>query len=179
MRNEPWSETADSNVLHTRRCGGAASCSQRDDSTLASSSTVVKHFRFGPSIVAREWVAARAVKAVGRAQRGRSGIKDARSALSGRVASRTMAARRPKITTWIHTRSPPPRCTNPTTTFPPETQTAWRERPPPWPQAWQATRSKMVVAHATVLPWTVAPTASNLTAGTERRPMRAFSKSPR
>ena len=42
-------------------------------------------------------VAARAVKAVSRAKRGRSAIKDARSALSARVASRTMTARRPKI----------------------------------------------------------------------------------
>ena len=49
-----------------------------------------------PSIVARKRVAARAVKAVSRAQRGRSGIADARSALSVRVASRTITARRPK-----------------------------------------------------------------------------------
>jgi hypothetical protein len=39
------------------------------------------------------------VKAVSRAQRGRSGIEDARSALSARVASRTMTARRPMIAT--------------------------------------------------------------------------------
>jgi hypothetical protein len=49
-----------------------------------------------PSIVARTRVAARAVKAVSRAKRGRSEIKEARSALSARVASRTITARRPK-----------------------------------------------------------------------------------
>lgn len=52
-----------------------------------------------PSIVARKRLAARAVKAVSRAQRGRSEIEDARSALSARVASRTMTARRPMIAT--------------------------------------------------------------------------------
>jgi hypothetical protein len=49
-----------------------------------------------PSIVARKRIAIRAVKAVSRAKRGRSEIKEARSALRARVASRTITARRPK-----------------------------------------------------------------------------------
>jgi hypothetical protein len=57
-------------------------------------------------------LAIRAVKAVSRAQRGRSEIINARSALSARVASRTITARRPKIATWIYARSTLPRCTN-------------------------------------------------------------------
>jgi hypothetical protein len=95
-----------------------------------------------------------------------------RSALSARVASRTMTPRRPKIATWIDTRSTPPRIMNPTTTFPAETLTVWRERPPRWPRPWQARRSKTVVAHATVLRLTTSPAVSYLSGGTRRRPMR-------
>jgi hypothetical protein len=61
--------------------------------------------------------------------------------------------------------------------FPAETRTAWRERPPRWPRAWQAKRSKMVVAHATVLRLTPSPTSSLLAGGTERRPSHPFSNS--
>ncbi len=104
---------------------------------------------------------------------------EARSALNARGASRTMTARRPKIAMWICTRSMPPRCTNPTTTFPTEMQTAWRERPPRWPRAWHARRSKTVVAHATVLRLTASPTSSPIAGGTERRPSQTFSNSQR
>ena len=149
---------------------GAANNSQRRCSDSSAAAVRRQALPFWPSIVAMTRVAARAVKAVSRAKRGRSAIEDARSALSARVASRTMIARRPKIATWIYTRSTPPRCTNPRTTSPAETQTAWRERPPRWPRAWQVRRSKTVVAHATVLRLTASPTSSPYAGGTERRP---------
>ena len=56
-------------------------------------------------------------KAVSRAPRGRSGTEEARSALRARVASRTIAARRPMIATWICTRSTRSGCGSPTTTL--------------------------------------------------------------
>jgi hypothetical protein len=46
-------------------------------------------------------IATRAIKAVSRAQRGRSEIVEARSALSTRVASRTIFERRPVCATQI------------------------------------------------------------------------------
>ena len=57
------------------------------------------------SIAAPQRIATRAVKAVSRAKRGRSGIDEARSALSVRVASRTIAPRRPLQSTRIWTPS--------------------------------------------------------------------------
>jgi hypothetical protein len=72
-----------------------------DDQTVAPSLTVVKHVCVPAVDSCQTRVAARAVKAVSRAQRGRSEIEDARSALSARVASCTITARRPKIATWI------------------------------------------------------------------------------
>src|SRR5262245_45584006 len=68
-----------------------------------------------------------------------------------------MTWRRPKVATWIRTRSPPSRCTNPPTTSAARTQTAWRERPPRWSRAWQARGAKLVVAHDTVLRLTTSP----------------------
>jgi hypothetical protein len=52
-----------------------------------------------------------------------------------------------------------------------EAETAWRERPPPWPRAWQTKWPNRVVAHATVLRLTTSPMASRLSGGRERRPM--------
>jgi hypothetical protein len=73
----------------------AADCSQgrRSDSSAAADRRQALPCR--PSIVAEKWLAARAVKAASRAQRGRSETEDARSALSARVASRTICRRRP------------------------------------------------------------------------------------
>jgi len=159
---------------------GAASAAGEDDQTVAPSLTVVKHVCVAAVDSCQKRIAIRAVKAASRAQRGRSAIEDAGSALGARgVVSRTMTARRPKILTWISTRSTLPPCTNLTTTFPAETQTAWRERPPRWPQAWQTMGSKTVVAHATVLRLTASLTALDWAGGTERCPMRAFSNSQR
>lgn len=156
--NEPGSETADPNVLHIGRCGrGLPTTAGEDNPTVTLPPTIVKHFRCGPSIVARTRVAARAVKAVSRAQRGRSATEEARSALSARVASRTISSRRPPFTTRIYmpasrlhrrVRRPP---------SPAEAETAWRERPPPWPRAWQTKWPNRVVAHATVLRLTTLP----------------------
>ena len=70
-----------------------------DDQTLAPSLNVVKHVCVAAVDSCQKRLVTRAVRAVSRAQRGRSGIKDTRSALSARVASRTMTARRPKIAT--------------------------------------------------------------------------------
>jgi hypothetical protein len=47
----------------------------------------------------------------------------------------------------------------------------WRERPRPWPQAWQAMRPFRVVAHATGLPLATARAVRHQAGGTERRPM--------
>ncbi len=47
---------------------------------------------------------------------------------------------------------------------------AWRERPHPWPQGWQAKRPFRVVAHATVLLLAPAPAVPHRAGGTERRP---------
>jgi hypothetical protein len=150
-----------------------------DVQTVAPSLNVVKHVCVATVDSCQKRLVARAGKAVSRAQRGRSGIEDTRSALSARVASRIITARRPKIATWIYTHSPPPRCMNPTTTSPTETPTAWRERPPRWPRAWRARRSQMVVAHATVLRLATSPTSSSLAGGTERRPSHTSSNSQR
>ena len=46
---------------------------------------------------------------------------------------------------------------------------AWRERPRPWPQAWQAKRPIRVVAHATGLLLATAPAVGHQAVGTERR----------
>ena len=55
-------------------------------------------------------------------------------------------------------------------------QTAWRERPA-LVAGEPAFVPKVLVAHATVLPLTAAPTASNRAGGKERRPTRSVSKS--
>jgi len=144
-----------------------------DIQTIAPPLNVVEHVCVAVVDSCRKRLATCAVKAVSRAQRGRSAIVDARSALSARVASRTITARRPKVAVWICTRSTPTVCANPTTTFPVEAQTAWRERPPLWPRAWQARRRKKVVGHATVLRLAASPASSPLAGGTERRPLPA------
>ena len=107
MENESSPKTADSNVLDIGRCGGATSPASESDPTISPSCSVVKHFSCRPSIVPRERIAAHAVKAASRAQRGRSETSHTRSALSARVASRTMTARRPTDlhafnTVWMH-----------------------------------------------------------------------------
>ena len=65
---------------------GAPNWNQRDNQTVALSLTVVKHF---PAAVdsCPERVATRVLKAVSRAQRGRSEIEEARSVLNARVRS--------------------------------------------------------------------------------------------
>lgn len=179
LKDEPRSETGGSNVLHTGRYGGAASRSQRRRSDSSAVADCRQALLLRPSIIARERLVTRAVKAASRAQRGRSETKEARSALSARVASRTITARRPLITTRIGTPAMSPRRCVRRRTAPAEAETAWRERPPRWPQAWQARRSKMVVAHATVLRLTASPTAARVAGGTRRRPMRMFSNPQR
>jgi hypothetical protein len=47
---------------------------------------------------------------------------------------------------------------------------AWRERPRPWPQGWQAKRSFRLVAHATGLVLATAEQWRHQAGGTERRP---------
>ena len=158
---------------------GLRTAAGEDDHPVASPVTVVKPFHIRPSIVASQWIAARAVKAVSRAQRGQSGTTAARRALSARVASRTITTRRPLSTTRIQRVQRRGHTTGPRLTAPAEAETAWRERPPPWPRALQATRSRMVVAHATVLPLTTSPAVSQLSGGTRRRPMRPSGNSQR
>lgn len=99
--------------------------------------------------------------------------------MSARVASRRIAARRPLFTMRIRMASTPNGRTHPTTTSPAEAETAWRERPPPWPRAWQTKRPNHVVAHATVLRLTTSPAAWPLSGGTDRRPRRVFNNSQR
>ena len=84
---------------------GAASAAVDDDQTVAPSLDVVKHFCLAAVDSCQEKrLASRVVKAVSRAQRGRSEITDARSALSARVASRTISRRRPLCTARIQLR---------------------------------------------------------------------------
>jgi hypothetical protein len=87
-----------------------------NDVNQLSTETDQAHCVWRPAIVARKRIAMRAVKAAGRAQRGRSGFEDERSALSARVASRTIIARRPEILTWMYERSTPRSWANSTTT---------------------------------------------------------------
>jgi hypothetical protein len=47
---------------------------------------------------------------------------------------------------------------------------AWRERPRPWPQAWQTKRPFRVVAHATDCHWRPHGQGRHQAGGTERRP---------
>jgi len=156
---------------------GLRTAAGEDDQTVASTPTVVKHFRCGTSVVAVD-----SCQDTGRGSRGQG--RQPRAARAQRNRGRAQSLERTscephnhratgrKIATWICTRSRSPRCTNPTTTFRIETQTAWRERPPRWPRAWRPRGSKMVVAHATVLGLTTSLAVSHLSGGTKRRPMR-------
>ena len=95
-------------MLHIGGVEAAASAAGEDDQTVAPSLNVVKHVCVAAVDSCQKRLVARAVKAASRAQRGRSGIEDTRSALSARVASRTITVRRPTIPMWIFTLSMPP-----------------------------------------------------------------------
>jgi hypothetical protein len=135
-------------MLHTgRRRGGLRTTAGEDDPTVTPPATIVKHFRCGPSIIARERLAARAVKAasrvVARAERSRANAERLERARCELHNDRATAEDRDVD---LHA----------------------------FDAAW---RSKMVVAHATVLRLTTSPAVSHLSGGTRRRPMRPFGNS--